>query len=206
MQSRYVLRQMLLILIVLVSEESLATADRQITTTRLTATIVASSCVGEIVTASSRDRMTGGPSNVDFGVVNPKSRSIPAQHFSLRLSESIGGASGCSAFEAYGRQYPVATLSFGDIGHTQLDEYGVILRNDDGSDAWLRVQVTPLNVEGFFVKTGSKGYITSEYTDIAYPIAFATKGQFDFQAVLSRWEQVKPGRFSGALTVTVVYK
>nr|WP_181375447.1 hypothetical protein [Pectobacterium carotovorum] len=172
----------------------------------MTATIVASSCVGEIITATAQGRTAGAPGTVDFGVVNPKARSVPAQPFSLRLSEFMGGETGCSAFEAYGRQYPVATLSFGDIGHTQLDENGVILRYDDGSDARLRVRISPTNVEGTFVQTGSPGYITSAYTEVAYPIAFATKGQFDFQAVLSQWDRVKPGRFSGSLTVTVVYR
>lgn len=175
------------------------------TTTMLTATIVASSCVGEVVTSSANGRGTGMPGTVDFGVIHPKTKTAPLRTFSLRLSEVIGGK-GCSAFEAYGRQYPVATLMFGDIGQTQLDDNGVILRRDDGSDARLRVRVTPTNAEAIFAKTGGPGYITSTYTDVAYPIAFATQGLFDFQAELSQWDGAKSGRFNGSLTVTVAYR
>lgn len=94
------------------------------TTTTVTVTLVASSCFCEVVTASSGARTAGAAGTVDFGVINPKARTIPARPFSLRLSESVGGPTGCSAFEAYGRQYPVATLSFGDAARTQLDEEG----------------------------------------------------------------------------------
>lgn len=175
-------------------------------TTTLTATVVASSCVGEIITPTQTGRAEGQSGTVDFGVINPKARSAPVRFFSLRLSEFAGGDTGCSAFEAYGRQYPVATLTFGDVGQRQLDENGVILRYDDGSDAQLRVQVSPQDAEGIFVQSGAPGYITSTYTDVAYPIAFATKGLFGFQAALSQWAQVKSGRFSGSLTVTVAYR
>lgn len=181
-------------------------ATPQTTTTTITATIVASSCVGEILTETSAGRTASSPGTVDFGVINPKTRSAPTRTFSLRLSETVGGETGCSAFEAYGRQYPSAMLTFGDIGETQLDEQGVILRHDDGTDARLRVRVTPLNVEGTFITTGGPAYITASNKQVVYPIEFATKGLFDFQASLSQWDGVKSGRFSGALTVTVVYR
>lgn len=181
-------------------------ASTQTTTTTLTATIVASSCVGEILTAGAKGRTAGSSGIVDFGVINPKNRAMPARIFSLRLSETIGGEVGCSAFEVYGRQYPFAVLTFGDLGNTQLDEQGVILRHDDGSDAHLRVRVSPLNVEGKFMSTGGPGYITVSNAQVAYPIEFATKGLFDFQATLSQWDGVKSGRFNGSLTLTVVYR
>lgn len=183
-----------------------AKATPQTTTTTITATIVASSCVGEILTAPPAGRTASAPGTVDFGVINPQTRSVSARTFSLRLSETVGGETGCSAFEAYGRQYPSAILTFGDIGHTQLDENGVILRHDDGADARLRVRVSPLNVEGTFIATGGPTYITASNAQVAYPIAFATKGLFDFQATLSQWDGVKSGRFSGSLTVTVMYR
>ncbi|MGF7483729.1 hypothetical protein [Providencia sp. SP181] len=122
------------------------------------------------------------------------------------MSETVGGETGCSAFEVYGRQYPAAILTFGDVGHTQLDEQGVILRHDDGADARLRVRVSPLNTEGAFIASGGPGYVTASATQIAYPIAFARNGLFDFQATLSQWDGVKSGRFNGSLTVTVVYR
>lgn len=181
-------------------------ATPQTATTMLTATVVASSCVGEIVTPNAAGRAGGQAGTVDFGVINPKHRVAPARQFTLRLSETVGGASGCSAFEAYGRQYPVATLRFGDVGGTQLDENGVILRDDDGADTRMRVQVTPLNVEGGFPLSGAPGYVTASHAAVTYPIAFAAQGVFDFQAVLSHWQAAKSGRFHGALTVTVVYR
>ncbi|MGG4608568.1 hypothetical protein [Providencia sp. Me31A] len=177
-----------------------------VNTTTLTATIVASSCVGEILTPNSSGRAEGSAGTVDFGVINPKSRVAPVRQFSLRLSEVIGGKTGCSAFEAYGRQYPVAILSFGDVGQTQLDDAGVILRNDAGIDTQMRVQVRPLNAEGIFLKPGAPGYITATHSQVTYPIAFAVQGLFDFQATLSQLNNAKSGRFSGALTVTVVYR
>lgn len=183
-----------------------AAASPYTTTTTITATIVASSCVGEILTTGAEGRRAGAVGTVDFGVINPKTRSAPARTFSLRLSETVGGETGCSAFEAYGRQYPAAILTFGDEGLAQLDENGVILRHDDGSDARLRVRVSPLNAEGDFITTGGPGYVTASNTQIAYPIDFARKGLFDFQATLSQWDGVTSGRFSGALTVTVVYR
>ncbi|MEQ5635435.1 hypothetical protein AB7179_11470 [Providencia manganoxydans] len=175
-------------------------------TTTLTATIVASSCVGEILTLNSSGRAAGNAGTVDFGVINPKSRAAPVRQFSLRLSEVVGGKTGCSAFEAYGRQYPVATLSFGDAGNTQLDEAGVILRYDDGSDTHMRVRVSPLNAEGTFPTAGAPGYVTATHAQVTYPIPFAVKGMFDFQAILSEWQAAKSGAFSGTLTVTVVYR
>lgn len=175
-------------------------------TTTLTATIVASSCVGEILTLNSSGRAAGNADTVDFGVINPKSRAAPVRQFSLRLSEVVGGKTGCSAFEAYGRQYPVATLSFGDASNTQLDESGVILRYDDGSDTHMRVRVSPLNAEGTFPTTGAPGYVTATHAQVTYPIPFAAKGMFDFQATLSEWQAAKSGAFSGALTVTIVYR
>ncbi|MEM8183457.1 hypothetical protein Q4R69_17115 [Morganella morganii subsp. sibonii] len=181
-------------------------AAQQTTVTTLTATIVASSCTGEIITTGTEGNAAGSSGTVDFGVLSPDAQNAPVRTFSLRLSESAGGEAGCSAFEAYGRQYPSATLTFGDSGNTQLDENGVILHLDDQSDARLRVQVSPLNDEGTFEKTGGKSYITASNTKINYPIAFAARGLFDFKAVLSQWDGVKPGRFSGALTVTVVYQ
>lgn len=60
-------------------------------TTTLTATIVASSCVGEILTLNSSGRAAGNAGTVDFGVINPKSRAAPVRQFSLRLSEVVGG-------------------------------------------------------------------------------------------------------------------
>lgn len=175
-------------------------------TTTLTATIVASSCVGEILTLNSSGRTAGNTGTVDFGVINPKSRAAPVRQLSLRLSEVVGGKTGCSAFEAYGRQYPVATLSFGDASNTQLDEAGVILRYDDGSDTHMRVRVSPLNAEGTFPTSGAPGYVTATHSQVIYPIAFAAQGMFDFQATLSQWQAAKSGAFSGALTVTVVYR
>lgn len=175
-------------------------------TTTLTATIVASSCVGEILTLNSSGRAAGNAGTVDFGVINPKSRAAPVRQFSLRLSEEVGGKTGCSAFEAYGRQYPVATLSFGDASNTQLDEAGVILRYDDGSDTHMRVRVSPLNAEGTFPTSGATGYVTATHSQVTYPIHFAAKGMFDFQATLSQWQAAKSGAFSGVLTVTVVYR
>lgn len=175
-------------------------------TTTLTATIVASSCVGEILTLNSSGRSVGSAGTVDFGVINPKSRAAPVRQFSLRLSEIVGGKTGCSAFEAYGRQYPVATLSFGDAGNTQLDDAGVILRYDDGTDTRMRVRVSPLNAEGTFPTSGAPGYVTAMHSHVTYPIAFAAQGMFDFQATLNQWQAARSGAFSGALTVTVVYR
>lgn len=175
-------------------------------TTTLTATLVASSCVGEILTLNTAGRAADKTGTVDFGVINPKSRTLPVRQFSLRLSEMVGGKTGCSAFEAYGRQYPVATLSFGDAGLTQLDDAGVILRYDDGTDTRMRVRVSPLNVEGDFPTSGAPGYVTATHSQVTYPIAFAVQGLFDFQATLSQWHEAKSGRFSGSLTVTVVYR
>ncbi|WP_272663261.1 MULTISPECIES: hypothetical protein [unclassified Providencia] len=183
-----------------------ANAAVQTTTTTLTATIVASSCVGEIITTGSEGRVAEGSGTVDFGVVNPKTRQAPIRIFSLRLSESVGGKAGCSAFEAYGRKYPVATLSFGDVGNTQLDDRGVILRDDYGSDTTLRVQIEPLDAEGKFIQSHGPRYITASNAHITYPIVFAAKGLFGFQATLSQWDRVRPGRFNGSLTVTVVYR
>lgn len=175
-------------------------------TTTLTATIVASSCVGEILTLNSSGRVAGSVGTVDFGVINPKSRVAPVRQFSLRLSEIVGGKTGCSAFEAYGRQYPVATLSFGDVGSTQLDDAGVILRYDDGTDTRMRVRVSPLNAEGTFPTPGAPGYVTATHSQVIYPIMFAAQGMFDFQATLNQWQAAKSGAFSGTLTVTVVYR
>lgn len=200
-------RSVFLRVIVLWSSIALyANAAIQTATTTLTATVVASSCVGEIITVGSEGRTSEGSGTIDFGVVNPKTRQAPNRTFLLRLSESIGGKTGCSAFEAYGRQYPAATLSFGDVGNTQLDEQGVILRDDYGSDTTLRVHVVPLDAEGYFIQSRGPGYVTASNAHISYPITFAAKGLFSFQATLSQWERVKPGKFNGSLTVTVVYR
>lgn len=183
-----------------------AYAGSHTTVTTITATVVASSCVGEIVTGPASRGRAGTQGTVDFGVINPKTRQAPVRTFSLRLSESLGGETRCSAFEAYGRQYPVATLYFGDLGGTQLDEDGVIMRRDDGQDARLRVHVTPLDTEGAFSQTGAPGYVTATHSAIDYPIAFAAKGLFAFQATLHYGEGVTAGGFNGALTVTVAYR
>lgn len=80
------------------------------------------------------------------------------------------------------------------------------MRDDNGGDTRLRVRVTPLNAEGTFPQSGAPGYVTATYNAVVYPIAYASQGVFDFQATLSQWAKVKSGRFSGALTVTVVYR
>lgn len=176
------------------------------TTTTLTATIVASSCVGEIRTQNRTLQENSATGLVDFGVIHSKLRVAPVRQFSLLLFESLGGDVGCSAFEAYGRQYPVATLTFGDLGQTQLDEGGVIMRDENGNDAVIRALVTPLNTEAKFLQSDAAEYISVTNFSITYPIEFAVKGQFDFQASLVNLDKAKPGKFSGTLTVTVVYR
>lgn len=175
-------------------------------TTTLTATIMASSCAGEILIPKLTGQAAGDAGTVDFGVINTKNHRAPTRQFSLRLSEMMTGKTGCSAFEVYGRQYPVATLSFEDVGQAKLDDAGVILRYDDGTDTRMRVRVSPLNAEAIFPSFEAPGYVTATHARVNYPIKFAAQGLFDFQAALSQWQEVKSGRFSGSLTVTVVYR
>ncbi len=116
------------------------------TTTRITATVVVSSCQGSIV-ANGQRGITG---MIDFGVINPRLRETPVETFSLMLSEYDGGDIGCSAFEVYARTNVFATITFGDLSNHQLDEQGVVTRYDDGSVSPLRVRVTPTNPEARF--------------------------------------------------------
>ncbi|MEG2734330.1 MAG: fimbrial protein [Hafnia sp.] len=171
-------------------------------TTTITATVVASSCVGHIV--AGLQRSTSG--SVDFGVINPKTRAAPARPFSLVLSEYEGGETGCSAFQAYGRTQNVATLTFGDLSQTQLDVQGVVTRYSDDTTSPIRVRVVPTNTEAQFTQSGGPGYITAGFNQIQYPIDFAAKGQFDFSASLSGLENARAGAFSGTLTLTVAYR
>jgi type 1 fimbria pilin len=122
------------------------------------------------------------------------------------LSESEGGETGCSAFQAYGRQQNVATLTFGDLSQTQLDSQGVVTRYTDDTTSPIRVQVMPTNAEAQFVKSGGPGYITVDYNQLQYPIDFAAKGQFDFSASLIGLKNASSGAFSGTLTLTVIYR
>lgn len=122
---------------------------QSVSTTNITATVVASSCVGHIVTGLQRS--TSG--TVDFGVINPKTRAAPIRPFSLVLSEYEGGETGCSAFLAYARQQNIATLTFGDLSQTQLDTQGVVTRYSDDSASSIRVRVAPTNSEAQFVQS-----------------------------------------------------
>ena len=175
---------------------------QSVSTTTITATVVASSCVGRVVTGLQRS----SSGTVDFGVINPKTRTAPVRTFSLLLSEYEGGETGCSAFEAYGRVQNVATLTFGDLSQTQLDTQGVVTRYSDDSASPIRVQVVPTNSEAQFVQSGGPGYITAGFNQVQYPIDFAAKGQFDFSAALAGLERARAGAFSGTLTLTVVYR
>lgn len=175
---------------------------QSVSTTNITATVVASSCVGHIVTGLQRS--TSG--TVDFGVINPKTRAAPIRPFSLVLSEYEGGETGCSAFLAYARQQNIATLTFGDLSQTQLDTQGVVTRYSDDSASSIRVRVAPTNSEAQFVQSGGPGYITAGFNQVQYPIDFAAKGQFDFSASLAGLENARSGAFSGTLTLTVVYR
>lgn len=171
-------------------------------TTTITATVVASSCVGSILSGQQRS----GTGNVDFGVINPQARRAPARSFSLLLSEYEGGETGCSAFLAYGRQQNVATLTFGDLSNAQLDAQGVVTRYRDGVASPVRVRVRPKDAEATFAQAGGPGYITADFNQLQYPVDFAAKGRFDFSAALSGLENAPSGEFTGTLTVTVVYR
>ncbi|MFV8986175.1 fimbrial protein [Serratia fonticola] len=170
--------------------------------TTITATVVASSCVGRIV--SGVQRSTVGI--IDFGVINAKTKAAPVRPFSLLLSEYADGEIGCSAFRAYAQQQNIATLTFGDLSQTQLDSQGVITRYSDDSASPIRIQVAPRNQEAQFVQPGGPGYITAGFNQLQYPVDFATKGQFDFIASLTGLGQAKAGSFTGALTLTVAYR
>lgn len=172
------------------------------TTTRITATIVASSCQGVIATNGQR----GTTGMIDFGVINPKLRAAPVENFSLILTEYDGGDIGCSAFEVYARTNVFATITFGDLSNHQLDERGVVTRYDDGNVSPLRVRVTPTNPEARFVTTDGPGFITQSHREVQYPVDFAARGQFDFQASLDGVDEAKAGKFTGTLTLTLIYR
>ncbi|WP_272662698.1 hypothetical protein [Providencia sp. PROV111] len=172
------------------------------TTTRITATIVASSCQGVIATNGQR----GTTGMIDFGVINPKMRAVPVENFSLILTEYDGGDIGCSAFEVYARTNAFATITFGDLSNHQLDARGVVTRYDDGSVSPLRVRVTPVDPEARFMTTDGPGFITQSHRDVQYPVDFATRGKFDFQASLDGVDEAKAGKFSGTLTLTLIYR
>lgn len=179
---------------------------QSVDTTTVTATVVASSCVGHIVTGQQRAQSGTGTGTVDFGMINPNTRAAPVRTFSLMLSEYEGGETGCSAFEAYGRVQNMATLTFGDLSQTQLDTQGVVTRYSDDSVSPVRVRVTPVNPEARFVQSGGAGYITADFSQVQYPVDFAARGQFDFSATLVGLDKARAGAFSGTLTLTVAYR
>lgn len=172
------------------------------TTTRITATIVASSCQGAISTNGQR----GASGMIDFGVINPKLRAAPVETFSLILTEYTGGEVGCSAFDAYAQTYAFATLTFGDLSNQQLDSQGVVTRYEDGSASPIRVRVSPTNSEARFTRESGPGFVTQGDNILLYPVDFAARGQFDFQASLVNVEEAKAGKFTGTLTLTLVYR
>lgn len=175
-----------------------------ITTTRITATVVASSCLGKI----SAQGLRSNTNVIDFGVINPKAstRSIPTHNFSLTLSEYEGGDVGCSAFQAYGQDHQYATITFGDLNNAQLDAQGVVTRYVDGDPSTVRVLVSPIDPEARFDKSEAPGFMTSTHNTLTYPVDFAAKGKFDFSARLANTENAKPGKFTGTLTLTIEYR
>lgn len=178
---------------------SIALAD---TTTRISATIMTSSCQGVI----SADGARGTVGRVDFGTINPKFRNAPVKMFSLILKEFDSAEIGCRAFDAYAHTDAFVILIFGDLNNGQLDEQGVITRYEDGRLSPIRVRISPTNSDAHFATDAAPKFVTQGNNILLYPVSFTGRGQFNFQASLVNVEMAEAGKLIGTLTLTLVYQ
>lgn len=116
---------------------------------------------------------------------------IPARKFTIRLYESGSSIQGCSAFLAG----QLATLQFGSVG--QLDSHGVVTQ---GAGDGIRIEVRAIDSQADY-----REHLTERRNTINYPITFASKGQFCFEAKPIIPADVNPGEYSGALSFIISY-
>jgi len=133
-----------------------------------------------------------GNNHITFGTYR-KSSGIPVrpEMFSIRLFEAGSSIQGCSAFLAG----QIATIQFGNTG--QLDSLGVITR---GAGDGVRIDVRAKDSQADY-----HHQLTDENNMINYPIDFASKGVFRFEAKPVIPDDVRSGEYSGALSFVVIY-
>ena len=188
-----------LLILVFVLLPSVVLAD---TTTRISATIMMSSCQGDI----SEDGKRGAVGRVDFGTINPMFRNASVKMFSLVLKEFAGAEIGCRAFDAYAETDASIILIFGDLINGQLDEQGVVTRYENGRLSPIRIRISPTNSDAHFATDTAPKFVTQENNILLYPVSFAGRGQFNFQASLVNMEMAEAGKLTGTLTLTLVYQ
>lgn len=155
--------------------------------TIFSADVVASAC--HVVVDA--DGSSGGSLTFDTYHKSIKAPVAP-RYFSVRLYEVGESIPGCTAFLA-GK---VATLSFGNPG--QLDAGGVVTR---GAGDGVRIDIRAVDAEADLHSS-----ITMSENNINYPVAFATKGTFRFQAQPIMPKDVKVGEYRGALAFVISYQ
>jgi len=188
-----------LLILVFVLLPSVGLAD---TTTRISATIMMSSCQGSISEDGTRETVGG----VDFGTINPKLRNTSVKIFSLVLKEFADAEMGCRAFDAYAETDASVILIFGDLSNGQLDEQGVVTRYEDGRLSPIRVRISPMNSAAHFATDTAPKFVNQENNILLYPVKFTGRGQFNFQASLVNTEMAEAGKLTGTLTLTLVYQ
>ncbi|AOV97506.1 fimbrial protein [Edwardsiella hoshinae] len=161
-------------------------AHANVQRTLFRADLVASACHVAV-------EVPGGGNRLVFGTYRKSTRAaVPPQTFTVRLYERGASLPGCSAFRA-GR---LATLDFGNPG--QLDAGGVVTH---GAGDGIRIVVQARDAQADY-----RGPLTLSAHQVNYPVDFAARGQFSFQAQPHFPVTVVGGEYSGALTFVVSYQ
>ena len=116
---------------------------------------------------------------------------VSPRKFTIRLYESGSSVQGCSAFLAG----QIATLQFGNPG--QLDSGGVVTK---GAGDGIRIDVRAEDSQADY-----RNRLTAQNSAVNYPVAFASNGQFKFEAKPIFPADVRAGEYSGALSFVVIY-
>lgn len=171
------------------------------TTTRISATIVASSCHG-IIRSETEDGITD---YITFDTIGLKQSISRVKKFSLILTEHQGEERGCSLFDLYPHPYTLSGLLFGDTTNEQLDDQGVTTRYKDGRPSPVRVRISPINTEAHFGYETNVTFLTRKNNFLLYPASSFKLGEFNFYADLTNISSAKAEDIWGNLTLTLVY-
>nr|BAT57225.1 K88 fimbrial protein A [Escherichia coli O169:H41] len=133
-----------------------------------------------------------GNSNLTFETYRKsKGNPIYPSTFTIRLYEPGSSIQGCSAFLAG----QVATLQFGNGG--QLDSAGVVTQ---GAGNRVRIDVRAKDTQADY-----RDRLTDSNNTVNYPINFASKGLFKFEAKPIIPDDIRSGEYSSALSFVVTY-
>lgn len=160
-------------------------------TVTINGVVVGSTCSIELDNGVSRSGV------IDFGLYNTTKRvGTVIKPFKIKLYENRSPVAGCNAFFAGSG---LVKFAFGDKTAGQLDSRGVVTR---GAGDGVRIAITSTDVG----QVNSTQAVTSSLSELTYPVEFASRGVFGFNAQAIGLESASAGSYHGSLSLVVTYK